>query len=169
VESGAAASRERNGGQVVSSVIGSAGAPGASPQFAVNGTLGQSSPVGIGASEGQTLYAGFWKRMLLLYSDVGGPKPMPLCTRLLPNRPNPFRASTTIGYQIAIAGEVEIAIYDLNGRLVRTLVQQHQDPGTYGAVWNGADDLGLPVRSGVYFYRLAAGSHQSVQRMIILQ
>ncbi|MCK5571967.1 MAG: T9SS type A sorting domain-containing protein, partial [Bacteroidetes bacterium] len=68
------------------------------------------------------------------------------------------------------AGRVDLAVYDLSGRLVRTLVAAELlDAGRQTAPWNGRDDDERAVASGVYFYRLEAGSFTSVKRMMILK
>lgn len=78
-------------------------------------------------------------------------------------RPNPFTSSTTISYQIPAmdSGQrtvVTVRVYDLAGRLVRTLIDGARDPGYREAVWDGRDELGTPVAGGIYFYRLSATS-----------
>ena len=74
--------------------------------------------------------------------------------RLFQNYPNPFREATTIGYEVEQAGPVTITIYDILGRAIRTLVDQHQPIGTYHIAWDGRDAGGRAVASGTYFYRL---------------
>ncbi len=74
--------------------------------------------------------------------------------RLFQNYPNPFREATTIGYEVEQAGPVTITVYDILGRAIRTLVDQHQPRGTYHIAWDGRDAGGRTVASGTYFYRL---------------
>lgn len=85
------------------------------------------------------------------------------------NYPNPFNPATAISYQLAAASEVELAIYNLLGQKVRTLVQARQPAGRYEAKWDGRSDAGVPVASGVYIYRFTAGSYQKVMKMILLR
>jgi hypothetical protein len=80
------------------------------------------------------------------------------------NYPNPFNPITTIEYSIPTAGDVKLAVYDLMGRETAVLVNGYRNAGTYSAMWNGSD-----VPSGVYFYRLTAGSLSSVSRMILMK
>ena len=89
--------------------------------------------------------------------------------RLLPNRPNPFSALTTIGYGIRSAGAVTIGVHDLKGRLVRTLVDACGNPGVHEVVWDGRADGGEPVASGVYFVRLRAGGEQRTQKVLLVR
>ncbi|MFA4947610.1 MAG: Ig-like domain-containing protein, partial [Candidatus Krumholzibacteriia bacterium] len=85
------------------------------------------------------------------------------------NYPNPFNPSTTIDYSVARTSPVEIAIYDVNGRKIRTLVSEVKMQGAYKAVWNGKNERGTPVASGVYFYRLIAGDFTQIKKMILLR
>lgn len=86
------------------------------------------------------------------------------------NVPNPFNPTTTIAYDVPQSGgDVSIAIYDVSGRLVRTLVDEHRSAGRYSAQWNGDDDAGWPVASGVYFYRMQAGPFHETRKMVLLK
>jgi hypothetical protein len=89
--------------------------------------------------------------------------------RLYANAPNPFNPVTTIRYDIPRQGPVSLKVYDVSGRLVRTLVDGYQGPGTYEAVWNGQDGQGAPVASGVYFYRLDAVQGLETRRMVLVK
>ncbi len=73
---------------------------------------------------------------------------------LLQNRPNPFSTRTTIQYALPAKADVSLKVYDVSGRLVRTLVEGKVDAGLHAAVWDGTDEYGSPVSNGVYFYRL---------------
>lgn len=76
---------------------------------------------------------------------------------LAPSYPNPFTDATTIAYTIDQAGPVTLDVFDLLGRRVRTLVDDALPAGIYQAVWDGRDDSGRPVASGVFLYRLRLG------------
>jgi len=91
---------------------------------------------------------------------------------LLQNFPNPFNPETWIPYQLADSAEVYLTIYDVHGRIVRHLNLGRKSAGMYAdrekaAYWNGRNDLGERVSSGLYFYRLKAGSFSAVRRMVI--
>ncbi len=86
--------------------------------------------------------------------------------RLSQNYPNPFREATTIAYAVERAGPVTVAVYDLLGRRVRTLVDREQPPGAYQVAWDGRDAGGQPVASGTYFYRLRVGEAVSSKQAI---
>lgn len=77
---------------------------------------------------------------------------------LYPNFPNPFNPSTTIRFSLPQPGEAELTIYNLLGQRVITLVRGVQEAGGHTLVWNGCDDRGRELASGVYFYRLRAGA-----------
>jgi hypothetical protein len=85
------------------------------------------------------------------------------------NYPNPFNPTTTIQYSVAVPGKVQIMVYDLLGREVKTLVNRFHEVG-YGSVeWNGTDSRDVPVASGVYFYRLSAPGATKVQKMVLMK
>ena len=95
-------------------------------------------------------------------------------TTLLANYPNPFNPETWIPYQLAESAEVTLTIYDINGQLVRHLAMGHQAAGMYqsrsrAAYWDGRNQLGEPVASGLYFYTLTADKFTATRRMLILK
>jgi hypothetical protein len=85
------------------------------------------------------------------------------------NYPNPFNPSTTIAFALTEAGPVRLQIYDVAGRLVRTLINGQREADFYRIEWNGLDDAGVSVASGVYFYRLEAGQHRATKRLVLLK
>ena len=93
-------------------------------------------------------------------------------TALLPNYPNPFNPETWIPYQLAEAAEVTLTLYAVDGTVVRTLELGHQPVGVYedrhrAARWDGTNELGESVASGVYFYALTAGEFKATRKMLI--
>ena len=86
-----------------------------------------------------------------------------------PNYPNPFNPSTTIRYQLPVASNAELVIYNLLGSKVRTLLTGKKEAGSYEVEWDGTNDVGVPVTSGVYVYRFTAGSYQMVRKMILVK
>ena len=78
----------------------------------------------------------------------------PAVTLLMPAMPNPFRQSATLVFSIARGGPVDLAVYSVDGRRVRTLVRESREPGEYRATWDGRDDGGNPISAGVYYARL---------------
>ncbi len=97
---------------------------------------------------------------------------LPHTTALLRNYPNPFNPETWIPYQLARPSDVQIAIYDAKGMLVRRLALGHQPAGSYtrrgyAAYWDGHNEFGEPVASGIYFYTLTAGEFTATRKMLI--
>ncbi len=95
-------------------------------------------------------------------------------TKLLANYPNPFNPETWIPYHLARPSEVSIRIYNANGHIIRTLVLGHQNAGIYqsrsrSAYWDGKNDLGETVASGVFFYTLTAGNFVATRKMLVIK
>ena len=88
---------------------------------------------------------------------------------LLQNFPNPFNPSTAIQYMLPRADEVELVIYNLLGQEVSRLVHELRDAGTHTVMWDGTNNLGKQVASGVYIYRMVASDFVSVNRMVLLR
>jgi hypothetical protein len=88
---------------------------------------------------------------------------------LLQNYPNPFNPETTIRYNLAETANVQLRIYNIVGQVVRTLVGERQAAGRYQVRWNGTDDRGVAVSSGIYFYQISAGKFQDVKRLMLLK
>jgi hypothetical protein len=87
---------------------------------------------------------------------------------LFQNQPNPFSPETRIAFDLPKAGSVELMIYSVNGRLVRQLVKGTHEAGRHTASWDGRDDTGVKVGSGIYFYQLIAPGVEESRRMILL-
>jgi hypothetical protein len=85
------------------------------------------------------------------------------------NYPNPFNSSTVIRYSVPAAGAVDLAVYDLLGQRVAQLVGGRRDAGDYATAWDGRDDQGQTVASGLYLYRLQAGRVQVTRRLALVQ
>ena len=95
--------------------------------------------------------------------------PLPSTFALHQNYPNPFNPVTTIRYDVPDNGLVRIIIYDLTGRKIKTLVDGISTPGRYSITWNGTDDFGKLVSSGMYFYRMKSTDFQSVKKLMLLK
>ena len=99
---------------------------------------------------------------------------IPVKSELVQNYPNPFNPETWIPYNLAKDANVVVEIYSVSGQLVRTLDLVHKDAGFYlskdkAAYWNGRDNLGEKVASGIYFYTLKAGDFRATRRMLIMK
>jgi flagellar hook assembly protein FlgD len=90
--------------------------------------------------------------------------------RLFQNAPNPFNPETTIRYSLSKPGRVVLRIYNASGALVRTLVDEPRPAGSYTARWNGADDAGRRLGSGVYFYEIqTASGFRDARKLVLLK
>ena len=88
---------------------------------------------------------------------------------LAANYPNPFNPSTTIEYTLQSSGEVTLAVYNLRGEMVKTLVSGVQNAGDYAVQWDGFDSHGAAAPSGVYFYRLTGNNQEMTRRMLLIR
>lgn len=85
------------------------------------------------------------------------------------NHPNPFNPSTTIAFELARRAYARLFIYDVNGARVRTLIDRELPAGAHSVEWNGTDSRGGTVASGVYYYRLEAGTASATKRMVLIK
>lgn len=105
------------------------------------------------------------KLMALAREHIG----LPEASGLEQNYPNPFNSATTIAYHIVAPGAVRLEIYDISGQRVRELEHGYRPMGTYRAVWDGVDEDGRAVSSGVYFYALRAGGAREINKMLYVK
>jgi len=97
------------------------------------------------------------------------PTPLPAVSSLNQNYPNPFNPSTAIAYEVAGDGPVSLVLYDISGRTVRMLVDEFRYAGRYEAVWDGTNQDGLRVASGVYLYRLTTADLVRTRKLMLLR
>lgn len=97
------------------------------------------------------------------------PQNRPAAFELRPAWPNPFNPVTTLEYQLVRPGEVGLAVYNLAGQRVRTLVDQVQSSGSYRVTFDGRNDQGMGLASGVYFVRLSAHGQQQHQKLVLVK
>jgi hypothetical protein len=90
-------------------------------------------------------------------------------TALRGNYPNPFNPETTISYELKESANVRLAVYNTKGQLVRSLVNADQAAGAYRLVFNGRDEMGKPLSSGIYLYRFTAGAYHSTRKMMLME
>ena len=88
---------------------------------------------------------------------------------LYQNYPNPFNPETVIAYELKGTAFVILKLYGLMGEEVMTLVNENQTAGNYQVVWNGRDNFGKEVSSGVYFYRLITDTFSQTRKMILIR
>jgi flagellar hook assembly protein FlgD len=96
--------------------------------------------------------------------DASGP---PQATILAAIYPNPFNPRTTIGYELAEAATVKLAIYDLRGMQVRVLEAGNRPSGRHQAIWDGQDDNGRAVPTGTYFCRLSTAQGSQTRKLML--
>jgi DNA-binding beta-propeller fold protein YncE len=99
---------------------------------------------------------------------VHGPA-LPAVTRLLPPRPNPFGAALEIGFSLARPGPIDLAVFAVDGRRVRTLARGAREAGEYRLSWDGRDERGEPAATGVYYVRLTAPGARFVHKAVRVQ
>jgi|GEM_PF-1462804 hypothetical protein len=101
-------------------------------------------------------------------TDTGTPV-IPLVTSLKKIYPNPFNPSTTIAFGLAKTENVKIVIYNVRGQLIRTLLSETKQSDTYRLNWNGTNDQGQVLPSGVYYIKMSAGKYHTTQKLVILK
>jgi len=89
--------------------------------------------------------------------------------KLMQNYPNPFNPITILRYDLPEQSHVNIIIYDMLGRQVRSLINQTQDAGFKSVIWDATDSFGKPVSAGVYLYQIHAGDFVQTRKMVLLK
>jgi len=106
-----------------------------------------------------------WKYTVRAAVDSGAPAEW----KLIGNAPNPFNPATTIRYALKASAHTRLTVYNSLGQTVRTLVGSFQEAGTHEVVWDGCDDRGNRVSSGIYLYTLRAGGFSKTMKMLLMQ
>ena len=101
--------------------------------------------------------------------DETGGREKPSGFALFQNHPNPFNQTTKIEFTLAKSGFVSLSIYDLLGRRVRTLASEHLPSGYKSVLWDGRNDSGEDVASGIYFYQLRVRDFSETKTLVILK
>ncbi len=140
--------------------------------YKLSSSLAQSiigGPIGVDT----ILYTGFWNPWVVETSPVEWEEEdltlRPEEFDLRQNYPNPFNPITVIQYALPKAFEVKIEIYNILGQKVRHLLDELQEPGYKTVQWDGKDDSGVEVSSGVYFYKIEAGDFVECKKMTLLK
>lgn len=102
-------------------------------------------------------------------SDADDPNTPVASTTLVGNYPNPFNPRTTLRYDLKDNSHVRIDIYNYRGQLVKTLVNTDKAAGRHSVDWDGTDQQGMPVSSGVYYYKMFSGSYSSTRKMVLMK
>jgi len=160
--------------EISRSVIGPGGGSATSSSHALTATIGEAV-VGEASSAGHTIRAGFWAGGPGTPTDVGGGElpgevgSVPLVFRLYQNVPNPFNPRTTIAFTLAKPGRTTLRIFDLGGRAVATLVDGELTAGPHRVEWDGRDQRGRQMASGIYYYQLRSGDSGATGRMSLIK
>lgn len=105
----------------------------------------------------------------LTHVSVENDQVKPLIFAFINNYPNPFNSFTTIAYNLNHDSAVSLEIFDLNGRTIKSLINCFQSAGQHRFIWDGTDDNGKPVASGIYFYSLKTQDGSQAKRMLLLK
>lgn len=140
--------------------------------YSLGGTAGQPD-AGIMSGGVYSLHGGFWYSGLLAspveQEETPGADGVPLVSRLYDASPNPFNPRTAIAFDIAQPGPVRLAVYDLRGALVRTLMAETLPAGRHVRIWDGTDDDGAPAASGTYILAIDAGDFRERRKGVLLK
>ncbi len=158
--------------QLGNDVLDDGGRKMTSSGYVLRGGFGQPT---IGRIEGGGYKAiiGFWHPPYApgpgVEEDLLVLSPVPIVFSLSQNYPNPFGQFTIINYQLPKPTRTALRIYDLSGRVVRTLVDEKQEPGYYRVTWDLREVSGEYLPNGVYFYRIQAGDFISTKKLVALR
>jgi len=144
--------------------IAAGGRNASSASYNLRCTLGQVA-IGIGTDPSYILELGFWHAVQNVITDVN---PLdPYIWKLDQNHPNPFNPMTTISYELTTESHVRLTIYNVRGELVKTLMDETQLAGRHSLYWDGRDNRGVEVASGVYFLRLLSAQGELTRKMTL--
>jgi hypothetical protein len=153
-------------------VIGAGGVIGcSSDNYKVSATVGQTAIGKSGAPPSYSAYHGFWNPWVITVTDVeeGLEVLLPRDFTLSQNYPNPFNPQTVIEYALPRDSRVQIVVYNVLGRKVKVLKDQWEEAGYRSVVWDGKDQKGEEVGTGIYFYKIQAESFVKTKKMVLLK
>jgi hypothetical protein len=137
--------------------------------YTLAGTTGQPD-AGVLTEGPYRIQGGFWTGWALATAVEPPPEAArPLVFRIQGAYPNPFNPRTTFVFDLPAPRSVRLEVLNVRGERIRTLMDEAQDPGTHRAVWNGRDDVGAEVASGVYFFRLRAGEFEGRRKVTLVR
>lgn len=145
---------------------------GMSTNITLKSVIGQAV-VGLSESQNTRIIAGFLAdtsiQRIVVSVNKSELEEIPLMFFLNQNYPNPFNPSTTIRYEVPRRSKVEINVYNMLGQLIATLVNGEIEAGRYFVTWNGRNDQGIQMSSGVYFYQIHADEFTQTKKLILLK
>lgn len=139
--------------------------PISTDSFTFSKSVGPTTKIGVG-SEVVTNWQADWDGAI---NQVASEEAIPEAFVLEQNYPNPFNPTTTISYQLPRAETVRIIIYDLTGRQVQELLYENKEAGSYSVEWNGNNQIGQRVSSGLYIYQISAGKFSQTRKMVFVK
>jgi hypothetical protein len=145
------------------SVVGSGGADASSANYGIRGTIGQPTIGTVGSTSFGNL-VGYWYNPGTTVTGIGDGDTIPKTFSLGQNHPNPFNPTTTIGFSLPKPSRVTLRIFDVSGRLVRTLADEEMPAGVHRKIWDATG-----VATGVYFYRIQAGDFVQTRKLVLLK
>ncbi len=154
------------GVELIWSTLDGGGGTSSAGDLSLSGTVAQPD-AGTASAGTLTLQGGFW-----VSNDVVtgvGDESAPRIYRMHAPWPNPFNPRTTVAFELPKPGQATIRIYNTAGRLVRVLANEQLPAGKHEITWNGDDDRGQTVASGVYVFQLRAGSFAGVRKATLLK
>lgn len=157
---------------LLESTFSSGGSESSSSSFFLRQGIGQSI-TGQDASSNYVEQAGFYNWFLYVNSGVGVKEPLKkqglsFVYELSPLRPNPARGNVTIVFEVPKKTKVTLKVYNLAGRLVRTILNEEKNPGRYRLNWQGKDDYGRLLPPGIYFLRMEGGSFRKTKKLVLM-
>jgi hypothetical protein len=134
---------------------------------------GQTIDLAFDASQMKPVQPGYVREFVFsakgYYTTYSGPANLPQVYQLQQNYPNPFNPTTAISYVLPKATDVTLVVYNTLGQKVKTLVATSQTAGEHSVEWDGTDDTGSPVASGVYLYKLSSPDYSSTRKMMLIK
>ena len=135
--------------------------------YQLGGTLGQPD-AGVHTGGSYKVLGGFWVSVPYGLVDVEPVDPTPRVFVMRAPMPNPFQNSTLIAFELPEPRPVEMTVHSVDGRSVRRLLREERGVGRHGVTWDGRNDAGWIMPSGLYFVRLLAGPYSATQRLVRL-
>jgi hypothetical protein len=156
---------------LVKDVISTSGGHVESSTYLLDYSTGQTA-VGVSVGTSHIETGGFWSwspwgEVVAVEEQIE--EALPGRYRLSQNYPNPFNPQTHISFRLPRAGHVSLAVYNVRGQQVSELVDWQQGAGEHVVTWDGLDDAGRAVASGIYFYQLTAGEFSETRKMLLLK
>jgi len=137
--------------------------------FLDDNSYGSNSPNSQGLANGSSVMFAVLEVDISELAGVSDPSIPQLVSTLSQNSPNPFNPSTRIDFNLAESGNVSLEVFNVKGQLVKTLVNHRLVAGDHNVNWNGKDNNGLPVSSGVYFYKMKTATTNNLHKMLLLK